>query len=95
MESKIEKLPFGINGVDIHKIIDDSIEKSDRSVTIYISKDATTISIYPHTDEKHHWIRSPYRRDAHCSNCGHSDASWECSTFCPGCGEQMYGVKDE
>ena len=33
--------------VDIHKIIDDAMEKHDRSVSIFISPDGITINVYP------------------------------------------------
>lgn len=84
-----------MDNVSVYKIINDAMKKGDRTVNILIHNGMVSVNVYPYTEEKHHWIRSPCHRDAYCSNCGHSDASWECSTFCPGCGEQMYGVKDE
>lgn len=63
--------------VDIHKIIDDAMEKKDRSVTIFIGEHGTTVNVYPYPDEKPRWVtrfvdcgtnrrHSGYR----CSECG-------------------------
>lgn len=79
--------------VDIHKLIDDAMEKKDREVTIFISKDHTHITVSPRENTKPVWIeeesitgsfsRSRYR----CSECrGFNDYP---SPFCPVCGEKL------
>lgn len=81
--------------VDIHKIIDDAMTKGDRSVSIFIGPLGTTINVYPYVEEKHCWIQRNDKDYPECSNCGHRDHTWDCSTYCPDCGEQMHGVKEE
>lgn len=81
--------------VDIHKIIDDAMTKGDRSVIICINKDSVTVSVYPYVEEKHYWIKHNDKDYPECSNCGHRDRTWDCSIYCPDCGEQMHGVKEE
>lgn len=77
--------------VDIHKIIDDAMEKRDRSVTIFINKDATTVSVYPYEDKPREWIPQQDhlgRPDGFkCPECG----MWEGNTspYCPSCGEKL------
>ena len=39
------------SGIDIHKLIDESIEKKDRYVSIYSDGNGLSISIYPLDDE--------------------------------------------
>ena len=77
---------------DIHKIIDDAMEKKDREVTIFISKDHTHITVSPREDTKPRWIFHPNHVRAlkfECSECGafYSDVS----PFCSQCGEKLAG----
>lgn len=78
--------------VDIHKIIDDAMEKKDRSVTIFIGKEGTTVSVYPYEDTPREWI--PSRIDVtgvcngyYCPECG--ALSFSASTYCHMCGEKL------
>lgn len=81
---------------DIHKIIDDAMEKRDRTVSIYIGEAGVSVSVYPVDHDKVQWI---YREDDcclfrfECSNCG-ADYEFE-TTYCPSCGELMHGVRKE
>ena len=40
-----------LKNFDIHKLIDDAMEKKDRSVTIFFGKHGTSVSVYPITDD--------------------------------------------
>ena len=40
-----------LENFDIHKLIDDAMEKKDRSVTIFFGKLGTSVSVYPITDD--------------------------------------------
>jgi len=42
------------NAIDIHKIIDEAMEKKDRSVTIFIGVQGTTVNVYPYQETKPH-----------------------------------------
>lgn len=87
--------------VDIHKIIDDAMEKRDRSVYILISSAGTSVSINPYTEEKCQWVHKAdntydetyCRTWFECSNCG--GCTNYTTTYCPSCGEQMHGVREE
>ena len=93
------------NPVDIHKIIDDAMEKRDRTVSIYIGEAGVSVSVYPVDHDKVQWIRHKgyltedgrYRgRDRFpiCSNCGYESPSRAPATYCGGCGELMHGIKE-
>lgn len=41
--------------VDIHKIIDDAMEKKDRSVVLYIGEHGTSVYVNPYKDDKVVW----------------------------------------
>jgi predicted amidophosphoribosyltransferase len=78
-----------VTDVDIHKIIDDAMEKKDRSVTIFITKDTTSVSVYPYEDKPREWVLRtgnavyPWV----CPECG--DTFKESSRHCPSCGEEL------
>lgn len=86
--------------IDILKIIDDAMVKKDRSVTILISPNGTSISVYPYSEEKPHWIsvtdpggRTMFYR---CSECGKSAHIPD--SYCRHCGEALYfdpSIKEE
>lgn len=71
--------------IDIHKIIDDAIEKKDRSVTIHIGESGTVIYVDPITNKKPRWIEKGY--DYACSECGRE--SRFAYPHCPFCGEEL------
>ena len=80
------------NDIDIHKLIDDAMEKKDRNVNIYISEHGTSIYVNPIRDEDEpHWIVCGTSGSVKCSCCGNIEKYN--SLFCPRCGEQMHGVK--
>ena len=86
--------------IDICKVIDEAMEKKDRSVTILISPNGTSISIYPYSEEKPHWIsvidsdgKTKFYR---CSECGKS--SHIPDRYCRHCGEALIfdpSIKEE
>lgn len=92
MNFKTEDLP------KILALIDDAMEKKDREVTIFISKDHTHITVTPHTDNKPRWIHHQLDRCRYkfeCSECGAYENHM--SSYCPHCGEKLAApiLKDE
>ncbi len=83
--------------VDIHKIIDDAMEKRDRTVSIFISAEnnAVSVNVYPVDHDKVYWIDDCRTLYPYCSNCGYKQKSREPATYCGGCGELMHGVKEK
>ena len=77
--------------IDIHKIIDDAMEKKDRTVMIFIGKDGMTIHVDPLNDTKPRWVDKD--TTCVCSECG-STNKWP-SPFCPICGEKLAAPKIE
>lgn len=79
--------------VDIHKIIDDAMDKRDRTVSIYIGEAGVSVSVYPVDQDRVHWIyHEDYDRyNFECSNCG-MDSEFQ-TTYCHSCGELMHGVR--
>ena len=71
--------------IDIRKIIDDAMEKKDREVMIFISKDHTNVSVIPVNSTKPRWIDK--ETTYVCSECGALN-KWP-SPFCPLCGEKL------
>lgn len=75
--------------VDIHKIIDDAMEKKDRSITIFIGEAGTSVYVNPYEDKPREWILRtgnavyPWV----CPECG--DIFKESSRHCPSCGEEL------
>lgn len=87
--------------VDIHRIINEAMEKKDRYVTIFISDMATSVNVYP-TEDKPMWIPITFDRTFgdstlssiigyRCSECGSS--ANKPTVYCSECGEKMHGVK--
>lgn len=83
---------------DIQKIIDDAMEKGDRSVHISIVGDGVDISVQPYKegDEWGEWIEVKSDRDDlpltftvgyRCSKCGHHHPHM--SLYCSICGSRM------
>lgn len=73
--------------VDIHKIIDDAMEKKDRTVNIYISEHGTSIYVAPHKDGRPEWIVKKDLNGYYCPECD----GWSRTTvqYCPHCGESL------
>lgn len=72
--------------VDIHRIIDEAIEKKDRSVSIFIGKDCTSINVYPYEDKLEEWI--PIENEIlECPQCG-SVSKW-ITPYCSTCGTHL------
>lgn len=77
--------------VDIHKLIDDAMEKKDRRVSIFITKDTTSINVEPLIESKPRWIFKERYRGRYtpvCSECGYEYAKEE-TPYCPCCGEKL------
>lgn len=81
--------------VDIHKIIDDAMEKRDRTVSIYIGEAGVSVTVSPADQDKVHWINDPDKIYDYCSNCGFKSMTRNNATYCGGCGELMHGVRKE
>mgnify|MGYP003312296496 FL=1 len=79
------------NQIDIHKLIDEAMEKKDRYVSIYIGEFATTVSVHP-TQGKAMWLHDNDGR-IYCSSCG--NRSRDCGTYCSFCGEEILRVRSE
>ena len=75
--------------IDIHKIIDEAMEKKDREVSIFIMKNNTSVYVRPATNTKPHWIyrEGKGKYEFECSECGYYH-EFE-SPFCPECGEKL------
>lgn len=87
-EKPIQESSKPATDVDIHKIIDDAMEKKDRSVTIFINKDATTVSVYPYEDKPTEWIVLDRNGNwFRCPECGSTYR--DMSPYCPECGEKL------
>ena len=85
------------NNIDIHRIIDEAMEKKDRMVTIFISEVGTTVSVQP-IGESPHWTvepddENPNRNIFVCSEC--STQSTFPGIYCSACGEKMNGCKEK
>lgn len=88
---------------DIQKIIDDAMEKGDRSVHISVVGDGVDISVYPYKEEgRGEWSAIVddewWTRGHRCSKCGF-EVRFE-TPYCPHCGNEMRrpepeGEKDE
>ena len=93
-------MTINLNKKDVHKIIDDAMEKKDRDVSIFIGKDLIHVTVTPLENTKPMWIEEEsvtfsHRSRYHCSECGgFNDYP---SPFCPVCGEKlaMPGLKKE
>jgi len=71
--------------IDINKIIDEAIEKKDRSVMIFINGETTSVSINP-IEGPLKWLKVGYKIYK-CPNCGVGTESE--SQYCPDCGEKL------
>lgn len=83
--------------IDISKLIDDAMEKKDRTVNIFISNIGTSIYVNPIVDDDPRWIKRT--RDLNsdpkifvppvfkCSAC-FAETEYPTS-YCPHCGEKM------
>lgn len=79
--------------LNIHKIIDDAMEKRDRTVSIFISAEnnAVSVNVYPVDHDKCQWIETD--DGMICSNCGNRESTWDHPTYCSKCGELMHGIR--
>ena len=78
--------------VDIHKIIDDAMEKKDRTINVYIGQYGTSIYIHPYAENKTVWKAAPGAKHPYCSSCGKQAES--AYPYCPWCGESV-AISDE
>ena len=78
---------------DIHKLIDDAMEKKDREVSIFIMKDSTSVYVRPVGFSDPRWITIGFDKDRYfhrsfmCSEC--KAISEDLTPFCPHCGEKL------
>lgn len=85
--------------IDIHKIIDDAMEKKDRTVMIFINDSGVNVSVNPIEDKKPRWIRKTKPVGGFvstyyvCSECG-VDSHFP-SSYCPDCGEKLAAPSEE
>lgn len=88
-----------LENTDIHKIIDDAMEKKDRSVRIFISDVGTTINVAPIDNHKPHWIlkykegRGRWPDSYICSECGIEQKNIAC--YCGFCGEKLSLLRED
>lgn len=80
-----ELFPILNSTIDIPRIIDEAMEKKNRSVTVFVGPQGTTVNVYPYQEAKPYWTS----RDNHyiCSEC--RAANHFPSPYCPICGEKM------
>lgn len=93
-EKKDEKIN---SQVDIHKLVDDVMEKKDRYVTIFISESGTGVYVYPYENDKASWkvITEPItgKQLFLCGNCNRTVEQGY--PYCPWCGEELgYSTQD-
>lgn len=88
--------------IDIHKIIDDAMEKRDRSVSIYIGQSCVTVNVTPYEkEEPARWIYNRHTGYGQCSECGHEiepEVYRGCiywPNYCAECGEKLGTPKKE
>jgi hypothetical protein len=94
MEVKVEQMENIKDHVDIHKLIDDAMEKKDRNVAILISPIGIKIDIYPYKDDKPRWIDiGVYYTPFKCSECG--CVFHDHTPYCPSCGEKLAAPEEE
>lgn len=74
--------------VDIHKIIDDAMEKKDRSVTISIVESGVSVHVSPYETGQQSWKVVENRRTPYvCPECGRP--AEQAYPHCPWCGEDL------
>lgn len=71
--------------IDINKIIDDAIEKKDRSVMIFINGETVSVSVNP-IEGPLKWLKCGYHVYK-CPNCG-VDTDKQ-TQYCSECGEKL------
>ena len=72
--------------VDINKIVDDAMEKKDRTVTVFISGENVSVSVSPLDNTPAKWNRV-LAGISKCPECGYKT---NCETqYCPECGEKL------
>ena len=85
--------------IDVHKLVDDAMEKKDRIVYILINGENTSISVTPLSENDPRWIDiTPkpeddenygvfIRQTYKCSECGQGSSL--ITPYCPMCGEKL------
>ena len=75
--------------IDINKIIDDAIEKKDRSVMIYINGENISVSISP-IEGPLKWVIFDTPDGYNCCKCPSCGKIGDYQTqYCPDCGEKL------
>ena len=69
------------------ELIDDAMNKGDRSVSIYVGKHGMSINVYPYEPGLQKWIHDEEHHCYVCPNCGCIEHDQ--SFYCRGCGEQL------
>ena len=79
-----------VESIDIHKIIDDAMEKKNRSVFIHISPNfGTTVKVEPYDPTPKKWIRD-VNGDHICPECGMNyGPHFLEGPYCTMCGEKL------
>lgn len=72
--------------IDINKIIDDAMEKKDRTVNVFITGENVSVSVSPLDNTPSKWVRV-MGGISKCPECGHK-SNYE-SPYCPDCGEKL------
>ena len=75
-----------MKNLDINKIIDDAMEKKDRTVTVFITGGNVSVSVSPLEDAPHKWSKV-LAGISKCPECGYK-TNYE-SAYCPDCGEKL------
>lgn len=75
-----------MENINIYKIIDEAMEKKDRSVSIFIHNNNVNISVYPYSNEELRWKKTPSLMVA-CPSCGQTQEY--CTPYCGLCGEKL------
>lgn len=82
------------NQIDLHKLVDDAMEKKDREVSIFIMNDSTSVYVRPVGSSDPRWIVHEENRTRHvmryqfeCSEC--RTYSENPTPYCPHCGEKL------
>ena len=81
------------NHKELIKIIDDSMAKKDRDVTIFIGEHGVHITVSPITDDKPRWLIENTDHEYICSECG--SMSFAPTPYCPDCGEKLAYPKEK
>ena len=81
-----------VEAIDIHKIIDDAMEKKDRRVTVFMSSAGTSVYVDPYDDKPLEWIvtcgnGNPFVSPYKCPSCG--IPSEVPDPYCRVCGEKL------